>query len=50
MQDEGTAIYELFEEQVTRYSVLEKEGFEVMKVNFYTQIEAGFELIMQFSK
>lgn len=48
MQDEGTAIYELFEEQVTRYSVLEKDGFEVMKVNFYTQIEAGFELICSF--
>ena len=48
MQDEGTAIYELFSEQVTRYSVLEKEGFEVMKVNFYTQIEAGFELICSF--
>lgn len=48
MQDEGTAIYELFEDQVTRYSVLEKEGFEVMKVNFYTQIEAGFELICSF--
>jgi DNA helicase HerA-like ATPase len=48
MQDEGTAIYELFEDQVTRYSVLEKDGFEVMKVNFYTQIEAGFELICSF--
>ena len=48
MQDEGTAIYELFEEQVTRYSVLEKDGFEVMKVNFFTQIEAGFELICSF--
>lgn len=48
MQDEGTAIYELFSEQVTRYSVLEKEGFQVMKVNFYAQVDAGFELMCSF--
>jgi len=48
LQDEGTAIYELYEENVTRYSVLEKPGFEVMKVNFYTQVEAGFELILSY--
>jgi DNA helicase HerA-like ATPase len=48
MQDEGTAIFEMYEEQVTRYSVLEKEGFEVMKVNFYKQIIAGFELVKSY--
>lgn len=48
MQDEGTAIYELFSEQVTRYSVLEKTGFQVMKMNFYAQVEAGFELMCSF--
>ncbi len=48
LQDEGTAIYELYEEDVTRYSVLEKPGFEVMKVNFYSQVEAGFELILHY--
>lgn len=48
LQDEGTAIYELYENNVTRYSVLEKPGFEVMKVNFYTQVEAGFELILSY--
>jgi len=48
MQDEGTAIYELFSDQVTRYSVLEKEDFQVMKVNFYVQLEAGFELMCSF--
>ncbi len=45
LQDEGTAIFELYEKDVTRYSVLEKEGFKVMKVNFYKDITAGFELI-----
>ena len=45
MQDEGTAIYELYPKLVTRYSVVEKEGFEVLKVNFYKELEAGFSLI-----
>ena len=38
LQDEGTAIFELFKKDVIRYSVLEKAGFKVMKVNFFTQI------------
>lgn len=45
LQDEGTAIFEQFSESVTRYSVQEKPGFKVMKVNFYTDIISGFELI-----
>lgn len=45
MQDEGTAVFELYENDVIRYSVLEKEGFKVMKVNFYSDIESGFDLI-----
>lgn len=45
LQDEGTAIYELYQDDVTRYSVLEKEGFKVMKVNFYKEMENGFDLI-----
>lgn len=45
MQDEGTAIYEMYDDKVVRYSVLEKPGFEVMKVNFYKEIANGFELI-----
>lgn len=48
MQDEGTAIYELYSNDVTRYSVLEKQGFKVMKVNFYRDIENGFELIKSY--
>lgn len=45
LQDEGTAIFELYKEQVTRYSVLQKPGFKVMKVNFYNDILSGFELV-----
>lgn len=44
MQDEGTAIFELYQDLVARYSVLPKPGFKVMKVNFYTDVAAGFEL------
>jgi DNA helicase HerA-like ATPase len=45
MQDEGTAIFELYNDKVTRYSVIPKDGFKVMKVNFYRDILSGFELI-----
>jgi DNA helicase HerA-like ATPase len=48
MQDAGTAIYELFKDDVTRYSVLEKTGFKVMKVNFYKDVSSGFELIKNY--
>lgn len=45
LQDAGTAIFELYKDNVVRYSVVAKEGFKVMKTNFYTDIIAGFELI-----
>jgi DNA helicase HerA-like ATPase len=45
LQDEGTAIFDLYKKQVTRYSVLEKPGFKVLKVNFYRDVASGFELI-----
>ncbi len=48
MQDEGTAIYELYKEQVVRYSVLEKKDLKVMKVNFFNDVLSGFELITSF--
>ncbi|QGQ21747.1 DUF87 domain-containing protein [Gimesia benthica] len=48
LQDEGTAIYELYADNVIRYSVLEKPGFEVMKVNFYREVENGFDLIRSY--
>lgn len=45
LQDEGTAIYELFQKDVVRYSVLEKQDFKVLKTNFYTDLQEGFGLI-----
>lgn len=48
MQDEGTAIFELFKDDVIRYSVLEKQGFRVMKTNFYTDILPGFGLVKSY--
>jgi hypothetical protein len=50
LQDEGTAIFELYKKETVRYSVLEKEGFEILKVNFYSEIEAGFNLIVNHFK
>jgi hypothetical protein len=47
-QDEGTAVFELFDKLTTRYSLLEKEGFRVMKLNFHTDLEAGFALLQNF--
>lgn len=45
LQDEGTAIFDIYKSQTERYSTLKKEGFRVLKVNFYKEIETGFELI-----
>lgn len=47
-QDEGTAIFEMFEKDTTRYSLQEKPGFKVMKLNFYTDLEAGYGLLQSF--
>lgn len=44
-QDEGTALYEQYPDDVTRYSVEEKEGFKVMKLNFYRALRDGFGLL-----
>lgn len=44
LQD-GNAIYDKYQGDVSRYSVLQKDGFEVLKVNFYRQLQAGFELV-----
>ncbi|HRJ52898.1 MAG TPA: DUF87 domain-containing protein [Candidatus Thiothrix moscowensis] len=48
MQDQGTAIYELYQNNVIRYSITDKtsEGFKVLKINFYNEIQAGFRLIV----
>lgn len=45
LQDEGTAIFTKFGNETTRYSVIKKEGFQVMKTNFYKEIQDGFGLI-----
>ncbi|MGN6292443.1 MAG: ATP-binding protein [Chitinophagaceae bacterium] len=47
LQD-GNAISDRYKDDVTKYSVLKKEGFTVMKVNFYKQIQSGFELVKSF--
>ena len=36
------------ENKVSRYSVLEKKDFLVMKINFYNEIENGFEMISSY--
>ncbi|MGR5246291.1 ATP-binding protein [Vibrio sp. PNB23_22_6] len=47
-QDSGTAIYDLYKSKVERYSVLDKEGFKVMKINFYREVQTGFGLICSY--
>jgi hypothetical protein len=44
-QDQGTAIYQLYAGDVTRYSILQKPGFKVMKLNFFKEVVEGFEMI-----
>ena len=48
LQDDGTAIFEKYKNITTRYSVLEKPEFKPLKINFFTNIIAGFELICSF--
>ena len=50
LQDDGTAIYELYKETVKRYSVVKKDGFAQMRLNFYKQAEAGFTFISNYLK
>jgi len=48
LQDEGTAIFDLYKDETIRYSTVSKKGFREMKVNFYKEIENGFELIISY--
>lgn len=48
LQDRGTAIFDLYKDQTIRYSTVPKPGFLEMKVNFYREIENGFELIKAY--
>lgn len=47
-QDKGRAIFELYKDKVDRYSIVDKtdQGFKVLKVNFFSEIQAGFKLIV----
>ncbi|WP_422860656.1 ATP-binding protein [Flagellimonas sp. S174] len=49
LQD-GTAIFEKYSSNTKRYSILDKEqdGFSIMKVNFYKDIQTGFEYVLEF--
>jgi hypothetical protein len=49
LQDEGTAIFELYKEDTIRYSVFGKEGFAIMRVNFYRETH-WFNLITSHFK
>jgi hypothetical protein len=48
MQDEGTAIFDLYADRTIRYSTIKKDGFRELKVNFYNELETGFELIKSY--
>ena len=48
LQDEGTAIFDIYHAKTERYSIVEKEGFKVMKVNFYNEVTSGLELMKAF--
>jgi hypothetical protein len=48
LQDQGTAIFDLYRNETIRYSTIRKEGFREMKVNFYSEIETGFDLIRSY--
>ena len=45
LQDLGTAIFDMYAERTDRYSTIEKPEFKVLRVNFYNELENGFELI-----
>lgn len=48
LQDEGTAIFDIYKHKTERYSIVDKPGFKVMKVNFYNEVESGLELIKAY--
>ena len=50
LQDQGTAIFDLYREKTIRYSTVPKEDFREMKVNFYEDVQTGFELIRAYPR
>ncbi|MGN0025392.1 MAG: helicase HerA domain-containing protein, partial [Clostridium sp.] len=47
-QDEGTAIYEKYEKDVERYSIIDKENFSPMRANFFNEPEFALQIIRPF--
>lgn len=47
-QDEGTAIYEKYRDNVERYSIIDKENFKPMRANFYKEPEFALQIIRPF--
>jgi DNA helicase HerA-like ATPase len=45
LQDQGTAIFDLYQDRTIRYCTIKKPGFRELKVNFYSEVASGFELI-----
>ena len=45
LQDQGTAIFDLYKDRTIRYCTIKKAGFRELKVNFYSEVGSGFELI-----
>lgn len=48
MQDEGTAIYEKYKSLTDRWSFIDKEGFSLIRTNFYEYVEEGLSLLRSF--
>lgn len=48
LQDQGTAIFDMYQERTVRYSTVQKPGFLEMKVNFFNEVENGFEIIKSY--
>lgn len=48
LQDQGTAIFDLFRDRTIRYSTIAKPGFRELKVNFFSELETGFNLIRSY--
>lgn len=47
-QDENTAIYKKYIGNVSRYSIIDKEGFNPMRANFFNEPEFALQIIRPF--
>jgi Helicase HerA, central domain len=48
LQDQGTAIFDRYANQTIRYAAIPKPGFRELKVNFYREIDNGFDLLRNY--